>query len=1065
MIVRVFWNLAEYAPAIADLPAAGPLPCRTVLVPRSSIAHSLRRELILAGRPDVLAGTRFALTPAAAVEVLRAAGVVFRTGEETLRASRLSALFPGLRLVHFSLDLLRSTPGWDQAFARTISDLEAAGLGPDDLDALRDSAQLRDVAAVWRALDESAGRSWTVQRTYREAAAVLGRSPDLSPFQGQVLAFATGELAAAEARFLRAIPEATVGLLAARPARQRYLDRIAHLLGAEAAARLRSTEAPRAAANERDLLASYLFEPPGVLGAPDRPRSTGPDGTVDLEEHAGVEGELEATADWVACQVVEGTPLEDIAVLVPDLDPLVGLVAGRLARLPWHDGSFPVHVAGGLPMAGFAAGARALAAIRALRAHLPVDALAEVLPALRLAGDADRRLSRRAAVDLLSALGSAGGNHARPAGALELTARAAERQTEFEERLMRAPVEGTAAPEVRRLERLVADLRAVRPALEALVGVARAALAGASISALWPLVHDFLADWLLQPGDGPRVHLVLDESLGDLAADAACGRLAGDDALRIVEEAILAARVPAGRFGEPAVTVGALRAAVGLRFAAVRVIGLAEGHLPALTREDPVIPDALRESLRDAGLPVATAADWALQNLHAFDAVVRNAERRVALSAPRLDVERSQREPSSVILEAAAALGRPDRATGERNAVIPDRIALERDAFTPARERAQRFRGDLPLDEAAWHDGVSRGVFAVPARWRAARALDLDRILREEGSNALDGLLGASVSDLPMPGLSPDRPISASAIQDLLGCPHAFLLGQVLGFDEPPALPPQREIGQPHYGHLFHTAAAEFYARHGASFCARDRDFSDWLVIADPIVDGVFQEFVKEYPTSGEAVRAQQRERLRRDVRELLEYDWRGPKVGRFVAVEKPFGQSIPVELHAGGRSLYVRGRIDRIDVEGERTLVRDLKTGRAHFRVGKEADPQPGVDVQIAVYGLVARLLADEWEIPKPIAAAYAYIGRGADERSFRQDFHEALEPAAGKWLGIATGLLAERLFPRTPDAGDCAYCPFRPVCGDGVYARAGALLSGAGDILGDFAALKNVRVEVEED
>ena len=54
MIVRVFWNLAEYAPAIADLPAAGPLPCRTVMVPRSSIAHSLRRELILAGRPDVL---------------------------------------------------------------------------------------------------------------------------------------------------------------------------------------------------------------------------------------------------------------------------------------------------------------------------------------------------------------------------------------------------------------------------------------------------------------------------------------------------------------------------------------------------------------------------------------------------------------------------------------------------------------------------------------------------------------------------------------------------------------------------------------------------------------------------------------------------------------------------------------------------------------------------------------------------------------------------------------------------------------------------------------------------
>jgi len=53
-------------------------------------------------------------------------------------------------------------------------------------------------------------------------------------------------------------------------------------------------------------------------------------------------------------------PLEEIAVLVPDLDPLAGLVAGRLGRLPWHDGVFPVCVVGGLPLVAFAAGARAL---------------------------------------------------------------------------------------------------------------------------------------------------------------------------------------------------------------------------------------------------------------------------------------------------------------------------------------------------------------------------------------------------------------------------------------------------------------------------------------------------------------------------------------------------------------------------------------------------------------------------------------------------------------------------------------------------------------------------------
>jgi hypothetical protein len=160
-----------------------------------------------------------------------------------------------------------------------------------------------------------------------------------------VLSSATGNLTSAQARFLRAIPQSTTGVLIARPARKRYLDKMEELLGVEVGAALRSAEAPRASRNERDLLSSYLFEPPAVLANPQRPRSEKPDGSVDLEEHAGVETELEATADWVALQISGGTPLEEIAVLVPELDPLAGLVADRLARLPVRDGS-------GLPLLG-----------------------------------------------------------------------------------------------------------------------------------------------------------------------------------------------------------------------------------------------------------------------------------------------------------------------------------------------------------------------------------------------------------------------------------------------------------------------------------------------------------------------------------------------------------------------------------------------------------------------------------------------------------------------------------------------------------------------------------------
>jgi RecB family exonuclease len=154
-----------------------------------------------------------------------------------------------------------------------------------------------------------------------------------------------------------------------------------------------------------------------------------------------------------------------------------------------------------------------------------------------------------------------------------------------------------------------------------------------------------------------------------------------------------------------------------------------------------------------------------------------------------------------------------------------------------------------------------------------------------------------------------------------------------------------------------------------------------------------------------------------------------------------------------------VRGRIDRLDVEGPRTLVRDLKTGRAHPRLGKAKNPDPALDLQIAIYGLVAQALADEWNIPKRVAVAYAYIGRsGAVERAYNDDFHTLLEPAARHWLDVAAGLLADRRFPRTPNAEDCTYCCFRPVCGDAGYARAAALLADGEGILVDFGALKGI-------
>jgi hypothetical protein len=383
-----------------------------------------------------------------------------------------------------------------------------------------------------------------------------------------------------------------------------------------------------------------------------------------------------------------------------------------------------VHVANGLPFSHFAAGARILSVVRALREHLAVETLGDLLPALRLNDEGDRHLARGAAIDLLCSLGTAGGNSARPEGALEWSSRAKDRQAALEQEILQKEAAANQANQanedldltVRRSKRLAADLRAVRPALDALVVVARSIVENTTLSALWPMLRDFLKQWLLQPGNVR--HTVLNDCLDRLAADAACGSLAGDDALKVIEDVIVSCRIPVGRFGEPAVYVGTVQGAAGLSFKAARVIGLNEGHLPSLPREDPVMPDAFRQALKNRdgeNVLLSVTADRALENLHALDLVIRGAEEVVALSAPRLGTERSEREPSSVILEAAAALSRPNRITGEREAVIPERTALTRDYFVPAREASNSFRRLFPLTQATWQDEVARNGAGLPS--------------------------------------------------------------------------------------------------------------------------------------------------------------------------------------------------------------------------------------------------------------------------------------------------------------------------------------------------------------
>ncbi len=1017
---------------LSDLEVDSRLPERTVVVRNEAVAHAWRREVVDA-RPELLIGTRFVTPIAAATSVLERAGVQFSLGEEAVRAARIVSLISeSLALKTFDLDVLREGRGWGDALASTLSEIEAATI---DLHTLKSRLGARgdDLALLLERLDLLAGSSWTASRMLREATARVLRAPELWPYGGPTLVEVTGHETMALASWLRAIPRARCLAIATQPRRSAYVDRVRARFDS-----LALQEIETVTTSELGLLATYLFSAPEVLAAVDRPRSMGNDGTFQIEEHAGLEEELDAAVTWVVGEIGDcGTSLEQIGIIVPRIDPYAGLLASRLDALIPDS----VCVLGGVPATSTSAGARIATVLRALEGHLHIDLLADVLPIVELSSD-DVHLSRRDALAALYELGTVGGSTAHPAGALEWVARNTLRQVALANSIESAAKDEDSSREVIGLTRRLEHLRAVTDPLAAIDRVARAMLDNAPLEEIWTTLTVVFTEHLRLGVDGARIATALGEALQPLMG---AGILRGKAALGAVATALAAVRLSVGRFGDARITIAALSDAGGLTFRCVRVLGLAEGSIPSSVREDPVLPDSARRALGDS-MPLAL--DRTVAQLHAFHRVVLGATERLVLSVARMDPARSYREPSGVLLEAAAAIGRPPLGSG--GLVIPDVRILRRQAFEPARHELRTLRARWPVHATGRLDRAVRRR-QVPKSWRTQKVVSVDRLLAPVAPEAgtMDGSFPEGQFSM-LPGLTADRPVSASALSRLLECPHRFLYERVLGWDAPPQLADEGNIDALSYGSLFHETAEAFYEVHGTAFCAKSRSLDDWKKTADEIADARFSSFIETYPLAGSEIRNAAKRRLQRDLRALLASDWDTAKT--FVDVERPFG---PIGLLIGTRTVHVHGFIDRIDTLGATTLVRDLKTGKARRRKSSD-DLQPSYDIQLGLYGLVIAAKASEWGVPDVVTGAYVYPSDpSGDERHFYDDF-DTLMTRTRSWMTTGIDLLEARHFPRTPDPSDCTFCPFKPVCGVAAHERAATLLADAAPALAGFVALK---------
>lgn len=1090
-----------------------------VLTSSERLAHAIRRELcVVRARPDAVTGVAFLRPVDLACRLLARVRRVRRPGWEVLRLGRVlhgihSDAWAG-SLAYFDLAQLRSGAGYADALIEAISELESGALTPEDLDSVasqltddrRAAARLRDLATIWRRADEACGDGRSSACILVEAAELLGRSQDKAPVaplgKGQ-LSFA--DLAAVQAvsrepppadvrlpptfavvdatpsaallAFLRALPRIQIVFQDARPVRT-ATHRWRRVAGVEPA-----RPAARFGTDELSVARRFLFETPEVLADPARARSPGADGSVDLEEYAGVEEEIDAAAVWVAEQIAAGIALDRIAIVTPDKAMYAVLVVDRLARLrPASSGlSVAAYVAGGLPLAFTAAGRRLRTLLDAVASGLEMDATLRLIPALRRAGQsADvtaTRLSPSRAAEVVYEAGIAGSGPRDRDGAREWLVKLQAHRDRLA--ALVAEVEREAAPDrvrtvnAQAAHRWLRDVEPILPAVEALVELADRCAEGAGFGALWQGIQGFCRRFLLLPPDPPGLLERMAEAFAPALADPAIASLPAPLALRWIEQRLRGERQGHGRFGEARVFVGTPAQAAGLEFDAVRILGLAEGGLPRTAHDDPIVPDGLRARIdeilqrRNAAAVVPRLADRVLDDLHGVFRVIAGTRRTLALSVPRQWIDRSEREISGIVLEVATALARVRDAEGD----VPTAGRLRSGYFVLGDAARAAARRHWPIASKSLLVAVLPGsddgtTVRVPAAWVDAgpvcvvRARALTDAESSDAPGLVDGVLGAVWAQVPRLGTRA-RPLSASALSLLLGCPHRFLLERILHWREPPRRPPTDVIEPGAYGTTFHRAAELLLREAGPQICRREGSAEWWAGRARAIAAAEFDALLGRYPLRGEAARGRERQRFLAQVESLVRDEWERP-ARTFVAAELGFGRDVPVELDAGAAgAIHLWGAIDRVDRLADGTLsVRDIKTGRVRDLAEEEVNAAR--DLQIGVYMLVAEVVLGRGAAeasPRASEAVYVHPSAAQEpERAFRAAQLDGLRQRTRQWLRVAGELIAAGRFVRTSNADDCWACPFVPVCGANAQARSQAKLAvvGQSDPLAAFAALK---------
>jgi len=524
------------------------------------------------------------------------------------------------------------------------------------------------------------------------------------------------------------------------------------------------------------------------------------------------------------------------------------------------------------------------------------------------------------------------------------------------------------------------------------------------------------------------------------------------DFTRLVEEVLREDAIPTGKFQRNGPAVVNLMAARGVPFRMVIIPGMAEKSFPPLVRQDAILLDHERKILNQSlggkerePLPLKTEGRLEEERL-LYRLAIGAAKEKLILSFPRIEIGTGkERLPSSFLLASVKAL------TGESTDFqkfekFPGfvRIPLSEIAVKSPEKALDEVEFDISIGQQKLEEKKTeallylrelspffgRGLLLESSRWGKRIFTGFEGILSSK--EALQ-VLRERYSIFK-------KSISPTRLEAYAFCPYQYLLNGIMGIEALTEPEKEATINPLDKGTLVHSILWKFFTdlkkERGSSLRLEPKDLERLLEIAN-------KKFV-EFEQMGVTGYSMLWEVEKRNILDNL-MDFFGEELNEteFIPTyfevrygmkhldfqESEISTEEPVPLKLAGKTVNLKGRIDRIDLtkDGKRARVRDYKSGK---KIGKENDFQGGRTLQLPLYLYAARQLLGRLHKGIEVESAEYYFLKSGKPVGFEGSELEAKEAKLQEILKTIAGSIEEGVFIAVPD-GQCRYCEFKIICG----------------------------------